>query len=78
MDKEQFEELSEKFDSIIKLITIQTLGSKKGVEAISLLAKAGFKPKIIAHLIGTTPHTVSVALSKMRKVGNNEKKKTKR
>jgi len=42
----------------------------KGVqqnEAIAMLGTAGFKPRVIAELLGTTRNTVSVALSVQKK-----------
>jgi len=51
---------------IIKLLAVQTVGGKSGRESIKLLADSGFSPKDIASFIGTTPHTVSVALHKMK------------
>jgi hypothetical protein len=67
MEEKYFEEISEKLDTIIKLLAVQIVGNKKGREAISLLAEFGFQPKDIAALIGTTPNTVRVALSEMKK-----------
>lgn len=39
----------------------------KQKDKIRLLSKSGFKPKEIADILGTTPLTVSVTLSKIRK-----------
>jgi DNA-directed RNA polymerase specialized sigma24 family protein len=67
MEEKHYKELSEKLDTIIKLLAMQSLEDKKGREAISILANLGFQPKDIATMIGTTPNTVRVALSEMRK-----------
>jgi DNA-binding CsgD family transcriptional regulator len=67
MEEKYYKELSEKLDTIIKLLAMQSLGDKTGREAISLLANIGFQPRDIATMIGTTPNTVSVALSEMKK-----------
>jgi DNA-binding CsgD family transcriptional regulator len=67
MEGKHYKEISEKLDAIIRLLAMQSLGDKKGREAISLLANLGFQPKDIATMIGTTPNTVSVALSEMKK-----------
>lgn len=66
MEEKQFGELSKRLDMIIKLLAVQTVGGKSGRESIKLLADSGFSPKDIASFIGTTPHTVSVALHKMK------------
>ncbi len=69
-------EISEKLDVIIKLLAVQTIGDKKGRDAIKLLSNFGFRPKDIAELTGTTSNTVNVALSNMRK--NKLKKNAKK
>lgn len=74
MEEKHFRELLEKLDKIIKLLAAQTVGNKKGKDAIAVLSSFGFQPKEIAQLIRTTPHTVSVALNKMKEVKKNAKK----
>jgi DNA-binding CsgD family transcriptional regulator len=68
MPKDSQEALGPKLDTIIKLLAINVGESKKQVERIRLLSAAGLTPKAIADALGTTPNTVRVALSGMRKV----------
>lgn len=76
MEEKQFKQLSEKLDKIIKLLAVLSVGDAKGREAIKKLSAAGFQPKDIAELIGTTPNTVRVALTSMKskKLKKNAKK----
>lgn len=67
MEEEQFEEVNKKLDKIIRLLALQSIAGKKGVEAIRGLSAAGFQPKDIAEILGTTPNTVRVSLSTMKK-----------
>ena len=71
-------ELLKKLDTLAKKIDILTkvtaisvqrekLLEKKQKEQIKMLNKLGFSPSLIALVIGTTPNTVRVALSQMRK-----------
>lgn len=52
-----------------RLIAIGLVNGKPQKEQIRLLSIAGMGPKEIADLIGTTPNTVNVALSSLRKSG---------
>lgn len=52
-----------------RLIAIGLVNGKPQKEQIRLLSIAGMGPKEIADLIGTTPNTVNVALSSLRKKG---------
>ena len=52
-----------------RLIAIGLVNGKPQKEQIRLLSIAGMSPKEIADLIGTTPNTVNVALSTLRKKG---------
>jgi len=71
-------ELLKKLDTLAKKIDILTkvtaisvqkekLLEKKQKEQIKMLNKLGFSPSLIALVIGTTPNTVRVALSQMKK-----------
>jgi DNA-binding CsgD family transcriptional regulator len=46
---------------------VVTKGAATQRERIAILSDAGFEPKEIADLIGTTPNTVSVTLHSLRK-----------
>lgn len=87
MDKES-KELLKKLDVLAKKIDILTkvtainvqkerlLEGKKQREQIEILDKLGFSPSLIALVLGTTPNTVNVALSKLRK--KKKRKQTKK
>lgn len=60
-------EVADKLDTLIRLTAIGLFGEKTQRERIELLSSAGLQPKEIADLLGTTPNTVNVALSGMRK-----------
>lgn len=65
-------EISEKLDVLIKLTRLNALAliqGRKPTDQFVLLSKAGFQPREIADLVGTTPNTVRVALSRLRKEG---------
>jgi len=54
-------------EEIVRLLAIQVRrGFASQGQAILELGRAGFGPKRIAELLGTTPNTVNVALAKDR------------
>ena len=61
------QEISDKLDVLIRLVAIGLCGEKTQREKIDILDMAGLPPKAIAEILGTTPNTVSVALSGLRK-----------
>lgn len=69
------EEVARKLDTLIRLTAIGLLGDKTQKEKIELLGTAKLHPNDIAELLGTTPNTVNVTLSGLRK---NRKKKAMR
>ena len=68
-------EVADKLDTLIRLTAIGLFGEgdKTQKEKIELLSTAGLNPKEIADLLGTTPNTVNVTLSRL---GRRKKKKT--
>ncbi|MGQ0668295.1 MAG: hypothetical protein ACT4PO_01240 [Actinomycetota bacterium] len=56
--------LEAKLDSLIRLTAVGILGERTGVEAITLLARAGLDTDVIAEVVGTTPATVRAARSR--------------
>jgi len=75
---EKLDILSRKIDILTKVTAINIqkekfLEGKKQKEQIKILHKLGFSSNLIALILGTTPLTVSVTISKMKK----EKKKGK-
>ena len=63
------EEGANRSDLWTRLIAIGLVNGKPQKEQIRLLSIAGMGPKEIADLIGTTPNTVNVTLSSLRKNG---------
>jgi len=66
---EETELLAEKLDTLIQLTAISLIEGKKQRDQIRLLGLAGIKPSRIAEIINTSPNTVNVALSNLRKDG---------
>lgn len=67
-------EIIQRLDTLIKLVATSLLAEKSQREQIELLSKVGLAPKEIAELIGTTPNTVRVALTAIRKAKKKRKK----
>jgi transcriptional regulator len=67
VDSDEANMLMIKFDTVIRLLALSLVEGRKQVDQISLLSSAGLRPKEIADLLGTTPNTVSVALSHQRR-----------
>jgi hypothetical protein len=57
----------DKMDMLVRLSAIALINGKRQKDQIRLLSIAGMRPAEIAELIGTTPNTVNVALSSLRK-----------
>ncbi len=64
----------ERLDRLTNLVAIGLLADKTQREQIQLLSKGGFPPREIAELIGTTPNTVRVELTAIRKSGKKRKR----
>jgi DNA-binding CsgD family transcriptional regulator len=75
-------DLSEKLETNVRRLThlVAVIGTdgKPQREQIRILALAGFTPKEIASLIGTTGNTVRVALTSIRKNAKSKKKSKKK
>jgi hypothetical protein len=67
MEDKQFQALSEKIDTVIKLLGVQVIGGKGYREQVEMLTKAGLQPKEIATLTGKTSNNVKVTQHLMRK-----------
>lgn len=67
MTNEQFTEILNKLDMLTRLVALNLLEEKKQQEQIILLKRVGLEPKEIAEMLDTTPNTVRVTLSKLRK-----------
>lgn len=67
MKDDQFQQLIEKMDIIIKLTALNGLGDKDPKDKIRILSGLGFRPIEIARIIEKTPNSVYVALHRLRK-----------
>jgi DNA-binding CsgD family transcriptional regulator len=70
MQSENTQDLAKRMDLLTRLFAVHLVNGKSQREQIRLLSIAGMGPKEIADLLGTTPNTVNVALSTLRKKGN--------
>jgi DNA-directed RNA polymerase specialized sigma24 family protein len=75
---DEMKSLLEEVKRLSRLIAAFGVDNKPQREQIRLLAAAGFPPKDIAPMIGTTANTVRVALSAIRKVGKPKPKRRKK
>jgi CRP-like cAMP-binding protein len=68
----------DRLDRLIRLLSTIATKDLAQKEQIALLSKLGFQPKEIADFIGSTPHSVSVRLSELKKgkTGKPAKKPT--
>lgn len=58
----------EPIEEVVRLLAIQLRRQTESqAEAIEEMNRAGFGPKRIADLLGTTPNTVNVSLAKKKK-----------
>ena len=63
-------------DEIVRLLAIQVRSQfENQADAIRELSRAGFGPKRIAELLGTTPGTVNVTLAKAKQRAARKKSK---
>lgn len=67
MDEAQFEQISQKLDRIIMLLSLNTVRGLETDQQILTLSSAGFQPSEIARFLGKTPNAVRVALHKIRR-----------
>lgn len=73
-EDERHAELVARLDVLIRLQAGNLVSGLNGQrEKMLVLSRAGLTPKIIAEILGTTPNTVSVTLSKAKRSGAQEK-----
>jgi len=78
MDEKQFKEINNKMDLIVRLLALDVVKDLKvQKDKIIALSSFGFGPSEIAKLLGTTPNTVNVALSGIRKKAKKEEQEAK-
>ena len=80
MNDDQFQQLTEKIDVLIKLIALNSLGDKDPKEKVRILSGLGLKPIEISRVIDKTQNYVNVTLFRIRKeedkqLENNDDKK---
>jgi DNA-binding CsgD family transcriptional regulator len=61
------DEICRRLDRLIRLVSIAATEGKNNRQQIEILGRVGFQPAEIADIIGTTPNTVRVEMSNMRK-----------
>jgi len=76
MNGSKEEEILQELRRISKLLVLTATKDQTQKDKIILLSRIGFEPKDIANLIGTTPGTVSVTLSIIKKRVGGEKGET--
>lgn len=60
---------------LLNLLALYLVNERQQGDQVSLLSRAGFRPSEIALLVGTTPNTVSVLLSKQKRERRGRKSK---
>jgi DNA-binding NarL/FixJ family response regulator len=64
-----FTEFSQKLDLLIRLVALSLADGKRQSDQILLLSRAGLTPREVADLLDTSANTVSVELSRLRRLG---------
>jgi len=67
MDEQQFRQLSNKLETIIRLLALNAVEGKELKNQVSILSAFGFQPKQIADMLGKTPNHIRVILHGLRK-----------
>lgn len=67
MNEIPWEQILKKLDTIIKLLAANSFKDKDLNEKVLLMSKLDLQPKEIAELLGKTPNSIRVMLSRMRK-----------
>ena len=75
MTNEQYDAISRKLHMLVRLAALSFVADKPQQQKIMMLSSAGFQPKEIADICGTTANTVRVALSTIRRKHKTRKGK---
>lgn len=67
MDEQQYKDLSNKLDTIIRLLALNVVQGKELKNQVSILSSFGFQPKQIADMLNKTPNHIRVILHGLRK-----------
>lgn len=73
MSNEQFEQLLNKLDTLIKISVINAFQGKSRAEVITILSDLGFGNKEIAAVLGTTPAYVAKVRHETKKQRTEQK-----
>lgn len=72
MNETDSKEIIERLDKLIRIVALTGMKELTSTQKIALLSHAGFHPKEIADIIGTSQNVVNVRLSEMRRVKSKE------
>jgi hypothetical protein len=72
LDDKQFEILTKKLDSLLKLLAFNIVTGKSVNEQVDMLTKAGLKATEIADILGKTENQVYVTQNVLRKARKKE------
>jgi DNA-directed RNA polymerase specialized sigma24 family protein len=76
MSKEQFEQLAQKLDTLIRLVAGNLLkGTESKTERVEILYGLGISTKEIAQLVGTTEGSIDTMKKRIRKRAKADKDK---
>ena len=78
MNDSNEEKILQELQRITKLLVLIATKDQVQRDRIAILSSIGFQPKEIASLLGTTPGTVSVTLTAIRKKATGQKGKVQR
>lgn len=79
MKTEPQEQSDARAEKTMRLLALVATSGRPQIEQIDLLTRAGFQPKEIASILGTTSNTVSVAKTSLaKKAKKSPSKKSKR
>lgn len=70
----KLDKILHRLDSVIRIGVVGMTQGKSQTEQIWLFSVAGLQPKEIADLLGTTPNTVRVILSNLRKAKRSKRR----
>jgi len=77
MKETDSKEIIERLDKLIRIVALTGMKEHTSTQKIALLSHAGFGPKEIADLVGTSQNVVNVRLSEMRRAKSGERVKEK-
>ena len=67
MNDSQFKQVLNRLDLLARLLALNLPEKMSQQDKIKILSNMNLQPKDIATILGTTPNTVSVALSQIKK-----------